>query len=724
VAFLDLSTDAASRYDWVRAMSPADVSADAELQSFGSVDASGDAGSSLSFGGSAIKYGNMASLGLHIGRQGAVHTVAAATAGANKKAVLVKYSLTPDISSEGASFSKAKIGGASFSTSSSEASAATTSGPTLTTDKQDYMPGDTVTFSGTGFAPNDTVVITLHEDPAWIDPDRTVTAVADASGSFTNHTFVVDQHDFGVTFTATAVGSPSGLTAQHTFTDGSLNLTVSVPGVTINAQLIRYSTARSCSGPGTASDVSFSQGSGSVGGINKDESFRLTITSLVPASATFASWNTAGVTNTTISIDAATNSICIIADQNNAGGTLAANVSANVNTTTTVSSSLNASVFGQQVTFTATVTPATGTTVPVGNVAFSIDGGPSQAGTAAGANGTSATFTLATSGLTAGTHSVVATFTGTSPFGNSSNSAAPFSQTVNQAPLAVNADAKAKTFGAADPTFTWTYSGFVGSDNAGNVTINGTAACSIDPATPTNAGVYPNAIVCAPGSLSAANYSFATGTKGTLTINKANATIVLSDLVHTYDGTPKAATATVSPLAAGVIVTYKQGATAVPSPTNAGDYDVSAALTNSNYQLIDAESSAPIDAVVGKLTIKKADATLTATGFSGPYTGTAQPGSCSATGVGSPAAVLQTTASYTPGGTAAPVDAGTYTLTCDLAATESNYNPTTKTATITINRVALTVTADNKEKTFDGSPFSPFTSTIGGFVNNEGTGVV
>ena len=101
----------------------------------------------------------------------------------------------------------------------------------MTTDKPDYLTGDTVTFTGTGFAPNDTLVITLHEDPSWIDPDRTVTAVADASGNFTNHTFVVDQHDFGVTFTATAVGSPSGLTTQMTFTDGNASLTLKLATV-------------------------------------------------------------------------------------------------------------------------------------------------------------------------------------------------------------------------------------------------------------------------------------------------------------------------------------------------------------------------------------------------------------------------------------------------------------------------------------------------------------
>src|SRR5207249_6594283 len=103
----------------------------------------------------------------------------------------------------------------------STSTSGTGTGPTLTTDKEDYVAGETVTFSGTGWGPKDTVVITLHEDPQWSNPDRTVTAIADDNGNFNNSSFVVDARDYLVTITATAVGSPSGLTAQHTFTDGN-----------------------------------------------------------------------------------------------------------------------------------------------------------------------------------------------------------------------------------------------------------------------------------------------------------------------------------------------------------------------------------------------------------------------------------------------------------------------------------------------------------------------
>src|SRR5206468_3171488 len=38
---------------------------------------------------------------------------------------------------------------------------------------------------------------------------------------------------------------------------------------------------------------------------------------------------------------------------------------------------------------------------------------------------------------------------------------------------------------------------------------------------------------------------------------------------------------------------------------------------------------------------------------------------------------------------------------------------------LTINKVHLTVTADNKNKGYDGLVYSPFTATLSGFVNSE-----
>src|SRR5881397_1596232 len=92
------------------------------------------------------------------------------------------------------------------------------SAATVATDQPDYHPGQTVTITGSGWEPGETVDMILHEDPP-LDPDLELTSVADANGDFTNKDFIVDVFDIGVTFTLTATGLSSGQTAEMTFTD-------------------------------------------------------------------------------------------------------------------------------------------------------------------------------------------------------------------------------------------------------------------------------------------------------------------------------------------------------------------------------------------------------------------------------------------------------------------------------------------------------------------------
>ncbi|WP_030835473.1 beta strand repeat-containing protein [Streptomyces hygroscopicus] len=89
-------------------------------------------------------------------------------------------------------------------------------------------------------------------------------------------------------------------------------------------------------------------------------------------------------------------------------------------TTTTLTSSPNPSAPGQTVTFTATVSalpPATGT--PTGTVTFLISGGPTLTGTLNG----SGQATVSTSALTAGPHTVIATYGGDGCFAGSTSPA-------------------------------------------------------------------------------------------------------------------------------------------------------------------------------------------------------------------------------------------------------------------------------------------------------------
>ncbi|HET6341471.1 MAG TPA: PxKF domain-containing protein [Gemmatimonadota bacterium] len=92
---------------------------------------------------------------------------------------------------------------------------------TVRTDKDDYVPGETITVLGGGWEPGETVVMTITEEPE-VQEDLVLTSVADAEGSFANSEFAVSDIHAGVVFTLIAVGQSSGMTASTMFNDGTI----------------------------------------------------------------------------------------------------------------------------------------------------------------------------------------------------------------------------------------------------------------------------------------------------------------------------------------------------------------------------------------------------------------------------------------------------------------------------------------------------------------------
>ena len=147
------------------------------------------------------------------------------------------------------------------------------------------------------------------------------------------------------------------------------------------------------------------------------------------------------------------------------------------------------------------------------------------------------------------------------------------------------------------------------------------------------------------------------------------ATLTLSNLQQIYDGTPKLATVTTSPAdLTGVTITYSQGGTAVPSPINAGSYDVVAMLTNASY-------TAP--QVTGTLVIARAAQTITFGAIPNHSLGD-PPFSVSATGgaSGNPVTFATTTPAVctVAGSTVTLLAIGTCTIDASQAGT-ANYAP-------------------------------------------------
>src|SRR6202000_945111 len=89
--------------------------------------------------------------------------------------------------------------------------------------------------------------------------------------------------------------------------------------------------------------------------------------------------------------------------------------------------------------------------------------------------------------------------------------------TITPAVLSVTANNATRAFGAADPTFTASISGFVNGDTQATAVTGSAALTSTDTAA-SPVGTYP--ITAAAGTLAAKNYTF-TYTAGTLPITQA-----------------------------------------------------------------------------------------------------------------------------------------------------------------------------------------------------------
>ena len=103
-------------------------------------------------------------------------------------------------------------------------------GLSITTDKDDYSPGDTVWFTGAGWPAGDTLDVELVDEPMTHEP-HTWWVPVDETGGFRDWTYVVDIGDLNVTFTLTATSRATGRRLTVVFTDGQLRLTApEVPG--------------------------------------------------------------------------------------------------------------------------------------------------------------------------------------------------------------------------------------------------------------------------------------------------------------------------------------------------------------------------------------------------------------------------------------------------------------------------------------------------------------
>lgn len=279
--------------------------------------------------------------------------------------------------------------------------------------------------------------------------------------------------------------------------------------------------------------------------------------------------------------------------------------------------------------------------------------------------------------------------------------------TVSQAPLTITAQDASRTYGAANPAFAATYSGFVlGEDESA---LAGTLSFTAPGAA---AGAGTHAIV--PGGLTSTNYAI-TYVSGTLTIAKAPVTVTAADATRAYGAADPAFTATYAglvngetPAGLGFAPTFSTTAVAASAP---GTYPITpGGLVSGNYAFT---------YVDGTLTVTKANLTVTADNASRTY-GAANPAfTATYTGfaAGDTEADLGGSLTFSTTATAAS-PAGTVYPVTPSGLTSPNYAITFQDGTLTVTPAPLTIKADDKARVF-GTANPPLTASYTGFVLGE-----
>lgn len=315
--------------------------------------------------------------------------------------------------------------------------------------------------------------------------------------------------------------------------------------------------------------------------------------------------------------------------------------------------------------------------------------------------------------------------------------APPVTQTfsIAKATLSVDPSPASEVYAATPATLTYTLSGFVNGDTAATSNITGTASCSIATGTGTDAGAYPGAITCTPGTLTAPNYTFTAGQAATLTITQASQSVTFTTTppaspVYGGSYTPAATATSGLPVAFSIDTASSNGACQLSSGTvsftGTGTCVIDATQSgNTNYSSATAQQT---------LHIAKKPLTVTADPYSKLFGAANPPLTATITGFAF-GQTLQTSgvtgqpSCTTIATTSSP--AGTYPITCTqgtLAAANYSFTFTPGTLTITATKTItgdqagpLTITAGQSVLIGPGATVTgPVTVQSGGALEVEG----
>lgn len=143
---------------------------------------------------------------------------------------------------------------------------------------------------------------------------------------------------------------------------------------------------------------------------------------------------------------------------------------------------------------------------------------------------------------------------------------------VGKATLVATADDKTRTYDTENPMLTISYRGFVGSN--GEVDLEQAPTASSVATSASDVGTYAITVI---GGVDG-NYDFEY-VDGAMVVQKASATIEVSNLMQEVDGTSKSPTVNTNPAGLNFNIAFEGGST----PINAGAYDFTVTIDETNY---------------------------------------------------------------------------------------------------------------------------------------------
>src|SRR5262249_43534718 len=279
--------------------------------------------------------------------------------------------------------------------------------------------------------------------------------------------------------------------------------------------------------------------------------------------------------------------------------------------------------------------------------------------------------------------------------------------TVTPAVLTITANNQTRAYGVANPALTANYSGFVNGDTAASLTTAPTVTTTATAAS--GVGSYP---ITASGAV-AANYTISY-VSGTLTVTPATLTMTADDKTRSYGAANPALTVKytgfVNGDTAASVMTPPSVTTSATPASAVGSYPITASgAVAPNYT---------ISYAAGTLTVTASTLTVTANNATRGYGAANPPLTVTYSGFvnGDTAASLTTAPAVTTTATTASA-VGTYPITASGAAA-ANYTISYVAGTLTVTPAALTITADDKTRSY-GAANPALTVRYAGFVNGD-----